>query len=132
MRLPLLLVCEDNGLGISVESPDGWVAAALGSRPGLRYTAADGCDLAATYDAAAEAVEWIREHRRPAVLHLSMVRLMGHAGADAEVAYRSLNALPIPFVEAVDVSNALLFLASDEARYITGITLPVDAGYAVK
>jgi (+)-trans-carveol dehydrogenase len=51
---------------------------------------------------------------------------------DAEVVYRSLNALPIPYVEPVDISNALLFLASDEARYITGITLPVDAGYAVK
>jgi (+)-trans-carveol dehydrogenase len=37
-------------------------------------------------------------------------------------------ALPIPWVEAVDISNALLFLASDEARYITGVPLPVDAG----
>jgi 2-oxoisovalerate dehydrogenase E1 component len=89
IRLPLLLICEDNGLGISVPSPDGWVAAALGSRPGIRYSAADGSDLAATYDAAAEAVAFVRENRRPAVLHLSMVRLMGHAGADAEVAYRS-------------------------------------------
>jgi 2-oxoisovalerate dehydrogenase E1 component len=89
VRLPLLLVCEDNGLGISVPSPADWVATTLRSRPGLRYTAADGCDLAAAYDAAVEAVTWVRENRRPAVLHLSMVRLMGHAGADAEVAYRS-------------------------------------------
>ncbi len=87
--VPLLLICEDNGLGISVPSPDGWVADTLRSRPGLRYTAADGCDLAATYDAAVEAIGFVRRERRPAVLHLSMVRLMGHAGADAEVAYRS-------------------------------------------
>jgi SDR family mycofactocin-dependent oxidoreductase len=40
----------------------------------------------------------------------------------------SLNALPIPWVEPRDISNAVLFLASDEARYITGVTLPVDAG----
>jgi NAD(P)-dependent dehydrogenase (short-subunit alcohol dehydrogenase family) len=33
---------------------------------------------------------------------------------------------------AVDISNAVLFLASDEARYITGVTLPVDAGFLVK
>jgi SDR family mycofactocin-dependent oxidoreductase len=39
-----------------------------------------------------------------------------------------LNALPIPWVESVDISNAVLWLASDEARYVTGITLPVDAG----
>ena len=42
------------------------------------------------------------------------------------------NALPIPWVESVDVSDAVLFLASDEARYITGVTLPVDAGYFLK
>jgi 2-oxoisovalerate dehydrogenase E1 component len=88
-RIPLLLICEDNGLGVSVPSPDGWVAAMLDSRPGLRYTAADGCDLVATFDAASEAADWVRRERRPAVLHLSTVRLMGHAGADAEVAYRS-------------------------------------------
>jgi SDR family mycofactocin-dependent oxidoreductase len=36
--------------------------------------------------------------------------------------------LPIDWVESIDVSNALLFLASDEARYITGVALPIDAG----
>ncbi|GGM88378.1 thiamine pyrophosphate-dependent enzyme [Dactylosporangium sucinum] len=89
IKLPLLFVCEDNGLGISVRSPDGWVTAALQSRPGLRYYAADGTDSAATYDRTAEAAAWVRRYRRPAVLHLSTVRLMGHAGADAEMAYRS-------------------------------------------
>ncbi len=88
-RLPILFVCEDNGIGISVRSPVGWVAAVLKTRPGLRYNAADGCDLPAAYDAASEAASWVRRERRPAVLHLSMVRLMGHGGADVEVAYRS-------------------------------------------
>jgi SDR family mycofactocin-dependent oxidoreductase len=45
---------------------------------------------------------------------------------------QELNALPIPWVEPRDISNALLFLASDEARYITGVTLPVDAGAVIK
>jgi NAD(P)-dependent dehydrogenase (short-subunit alcohol dehydrogenase family) len=40
----------------------------------------------------------------------------------------SMNMLAIPWVEPVDVANACLFLASDEARYITSVTLPVDAG----
>ena len=88
--MPVLFVCEDNGLGVSVKSPDGWVADVLRSRPGLRYTSADGCDIEATFHAAREAAAWVRDHRRPAVLHLSVVRLMGHAGADAEVAYRSV------------------------------------------
>ncbi|HJY94618.1 MAG TPA: mycofactocin-coupled SDR family oxidoreductase [Streptosporangiaceae bacterium] len=46
--------------------------------------------------------------------------------------FQALNALPIPWVEPVDISNAVLFLASDEARYITGVPLPVDAGFMVK
>jgi (+)-trans-carveol dehydrogenase len=47
---------------------------------------------------------------------------------DFAPASQAMNALPIPWVESRDVSNALLFLASDEARYITGVALPVDAG----
>ncbi|GAA3772654.1 thiamine pyrophosphate-dependent enzyme [Micromonospora maritima] len=89
LRVPVLFVCEDNGLGISVRSPEGWVAATLRSRPGIRYFAADGTDVVASYRVAAEAADWVRRHRRPAVLHLDTVRLMGHAGADAETAYRS-------------------------------------------
>jgi NAD(P)-dependent dehydrogenase (short-subunit alcohol dehydrogenase family) len=43
-----------------------------------------------------------------------------------------LNALPLPWVEPIDISNAVLWLASDEARYVTGVTLPVDAGFCAK
>ena len=116
VRLPLLLVCEDNALGISVPSPDGWVATALRSRPGLRYTAADGCDLAATYDAATEAAAWVREHRRPAVLHLSTVRLMGHAGADAEVAYRTAEDIARDLDRDPLVATARLLVAAGVAE----------------
>ncbi|WP_028921810.1 mycofactocin-coupled SDR family oxidoreductase [Pseudonocardia acaciae] len=47
---------------------------------------------------------------------------------DAEPIMKSINALPVPYLEAAEVSNAVLWLASDEARYVTGVTLPVDAG----
>jgi len=50
----------------------------------------------------------------------------------AVLAFETVNALPVPWVEPADISNAVLFLASDEARYITGVTLPVDAGSLVK
>ena len=88
LPLPLLLVCEDNGLGISVRTPPGWVAAALSGRPGLRYARADGTDPAAVYDAAAELAAHVRERRSPAVLHLETVRIGGHAGSDVEAGYR--------------------------------------------
>jgi (+)-trans-carveol dehydrogenase len=51
---------------------------------------------------------------------------------DAVDSFEAMNVLPLRWVEPVDVSNALLFLACDEARYITGVALPVDAGYAIK
>lgn len=51
---------------------------------------------------------------------------------DAADVFVTVNALPVKWVEAIDVSNALLFLASDEARYITGVALPVDAGCTIK
>ena len=43
-----------------------------------------------------------------------------------------MNGLPRPWVESVDVANAIVFLVSDEARYITGAALPIDAGPVVK
>ncbi len=46
--------------------------------------------------------------------------------------FLSLNTLPVPWIESVDISNAVLFLSSDEARYVTGVAFPVDAGAFVK
>jgi (+)-trans-carveol dehydrogenase len=51
---------------------------------------------------------------------------------DVEPVYRSLNVLPVAWVEPEDIANAVVFLASEEGRYITGVALPVDAGYALK
>lgn len=51
---------------------------------------------------------------------------------DALERFASVHLLPIPFVDPVDVSNAVLWLASDEARYVTGVALPVDAGCLVR
>ncbi|WP_328466685.1 transketolase [Actinoplanes sp. NBC_00393] len=87
LSLPLLLICEDNGPGNA--DPEAWTAAALRGRPGLRYSFADGCDLASAYDAAVEAVDFVRRERRPALLHLSTVHLLGQApdpepGADLD------------------------------------------------
>jgi SDR family mycofactocin-dependent oxidoreductase len=46
--------------------------------------------------------------------------------------FETLHPLPVPYVDPVDISNAILFLVSDEARYVTGVTLPVDAGYTIR
>jgi SDR family mycofactocin-dependent oxidoreductase len=51
---------------------------------------------------------------------------------DPSLSNAMANALPVPMVEPVDVSNAICWLVSDDARYVTGVTLPVDAGFTNK
>jgi 2-oxoisovalerate dehydrogenase E1 component len=88
LPVPILFVCEDNGLGISVPTPAGWIESAYGSRPGLRYLRADGADPLTAWPVISEAVDSVRGCRRPAFLHLDTVRFGGHAGSDAEISYR--------------------------------------------
>ena len=87
--LPLLFVCEDNGIGISVKTPDGWVEVSMRHRPGLKYFSANGLDLFETFAVAQEAADYVRSRRKPAFLHLKTVRLYGHAGADIPTTYLS-------------------------------------------
>ena len=89
LPLPLLFVCEDNGLGISVRTPAGWIESAYGNRPHLRYVSVDGTDPEAVLAATAGLGEWVRTRRQPGFLHLRTVRFGGHAGTDVEVAYRT-------------------------------------------
>lgn len=89
LKLPLLFVCEDNGLGISLRSPPDWVAERARALPHLRLFHARGWNLDQTYQAARQAVTYCRTTRRPAFLHLECVRLLGHAGSDVDSAYRS-------------------------------------------
>lgn len=51
---------------------------------------------------------------------------------DCEAVMLGLNLLPVKWVEAIDISNAVAWLCSDQARYVTGVALPVDAGYVTK
>ena len=97
---PVLFVCEDNGIGISVKTPDGWVARNFRDRPDLDYFHADGLDLAGGYGQVQQAVEHCRRTRRPTFLHLRTTRIMGHAGTDFEIEWRSLQELCA--VEATD------------------------------
>jgi len=89
LPLPLLFVCEDNGIGISVRSPSGWVESALRGRPALLYERAPGDDPELVLETAQDLAERVRAERRPGVLHLRTVRYLSHAGADVESAYRT-------------------------------------------
>jgi 2-oxoisovalerate dehydrogenase E1 component len=90
---PVLFVCEDNGIGISVKTPSGWIARNFADRKDLDYFYADGLDLAEGYADVARAVEHCRSTRRPTFLHLKTMRVMGHAGTDFEIEWRSIEEL---------------------------------------
>lgn len=87
--VPVLFLCEDNGIGVSVRTPDGWVEARMRAMPKMTYVYADGRDLSHAYEATKRAVETCRKSRSPVFLHLACERVWGHAGSDADGEYRS-------------------------------------------
>lgn len=101
--MPILFVCEDNGIGISTPTPDGWVNANFAHRPGLKYFSCNGLDIVETARVAKEAAAYVRARRKPAFLHVQTVRLYGHAGSDIELNYRSKKE-----VEAAEANDPLL------------------------
>jgi 2-oxoisovalerate dehydrogenase E1 component len=86
--MPILFLCEDNGIGISVDTPPRWIEDVWGDAAHLAYLLAEG-EIDEVYDAAATAVARCRERRAPVFLHLRCVRLWGHAGSDVETTYRT-------------------------------------------
>jgi 2-oxoisovalerate dehydrogenase E1 component len=88
LPMPIVFVCEDNETGISVPTPERWIADTFARMEHLRYAVADG-EIDEVWDAVAGAVRYVRGSRKPAFVHLRTVRLWGHAGSDAEHVYRS-------------------------------------------
>ncbi len=119
--LPLLLVCEDNGLGISTRTPPGWIETLFADAPGLEYCTDDGEDPVVCLRTARAAVELARDHKVPVLLHLSCVRLGGHAGSDVETAYRTSSEITTDLLRdpVAATMRALVVrgvLAADEVR----------------
>lgn len=106
LPMPIIFLCEDNGIGISVRTPGGWIEANFSQRPALHYIQCDGVDLADALRGCEEAVHYARSRRRPVFLHMRTVRLMGHAGADVEPSYSALD-----LIEANEAQDPLLHSA---------------------
>jgi 2-oxoisovalerate dehydrogenase E1 component len=106
LPMPIVFICEDNGIGISVRTPGGWIEANFAHRPALHYIQCDGADLNDAMRRCAEAVNYARSRRRPVFLHMRTVRLMGHAGADVEASYSAL-----ANIEAAEAQDPLLHSA---------------------
>lgn len=114
--MPLVFVCEDNDIGISVRTPRGWIAANYSARPGLHYIACDGTDIADAMRGCHAAVNYARKRRKPVFLHMKTVRLMGHAGADIEAKYRPLSEVETSEREDPLIKTAAYVLQSGVMR----------------
>lgn len=99
---PILFICEDNGIGISVETPRNWIRDSYSNRPHLKYFEADG-EMDEIWDVAEEAIRCCRQMRAPVFLHLYTTRLWGHAGTDVETTYRTMQE-----IEAGEARDPLL------------------------
>jgi 2-oxoisovalerate dehydrogenase E1 component len=131
LPVPILFVCEDNGFGISVATPGGWIEAAYGSRPGLTYLDADGSDPAAAWPVIKNGVDAVRDQRRPVFLHLRTVRFGGHAGSDAEISYRKPRDIEVdyardPLLATASGLRAMGASAADIVACYDGIRHEID------
>jgi 2-oxoisovalerate dehydrogenase E1 component len=106
LPMPVIFLCEDNGIGISVRTPGGWIEANYSQRPALHYIQCDGVDLFDAMRGCEEAVHYARSRRKPVFLHMRTVRLMGHAGADVEASYAAMEQ-----IEANEAQDPLLHSA---------------------
>jgi 2-oxoisovalerate dehydrogenase E1 component len=101
-RVPIVFLCEDNGIGISVETPQNWIRDNFSALPHLAYVELSGT-LDEIWDGGASAISRCRNTRTPVFVHLHTVRLWGHAGTDVETSYR-----PLAEIEAAEARDPLL------------------------
>ncbi|MGB5078171.1 MAG: thiamine pyrophosphate-dependent enzyme, partial [Sphingorhabdus sp.] len=106
LPMPIIFLCEDNGIGISVRTPQGWIEANFAHRPALEYIQCDGADLNDALRGCEAAVSHARTRRKPVFLHMRTVRLMGHAGADVEASYSAL-----AHIESAEAQDPLMHTA---------------------
>jgi 2-oxoisovalerate dehydrogenase E1 component len=99
---PIIFVCEDNGIGISVETPRDWIRDSFSNQPHLAYYEADG-EIDTVWETAKTAIDFCRRKRHPVFLHLRTARLWGHAGTDVETTYRTVEE-----IEAAEARDPLL------------------------
>lgn len=105
-HVPIVFICEDNGIGISVPTHPNWIENQFSGKVGMKYIQTNGLDLIDLQLKTSQAVTYCRSNRHPVFLHMKTVRLMGHAGSDIETGYMSQEELI-----SVERQDPLLFSA---------------------
>ena len=105
-HVPIVFICEDNGLGISVPTENNWIEKNYSNRIGIKYLQTDGLNLIDLYIKTIQAESFCRKNRKPVFLHMKTIRLMGHAGSDIELGYKTLDE-----IESIEFNDPLLHSA---------------------
>ena len=92
-HVPIVFICEDNGLGISVPTQANWIEENFINRNYIEYIKTDGLNVIDLFNKTLIAEQACRSKRKPVFLHMKTVRLMGHAGSDVELGYQSIKDL---------------------------------------
>ena len=115
---PILFVCEDNRIGISTQTPSGWIKDRFATMSDLSYFEAQGSVVDA-WNTVEAAINHCRTARKPVFLQLHTVRLFGHAGSDVETTYRSWQE-----IAEIEADDPLLAFAKE--LIATGAATPED------
>ena len=105
-HVPIIFICEDNGTGISVSTDKKWIEQNFNNRQDIHYIQTDGLHLIDLIIKSRKVENDCRMNRSPIFLHMKTVRLMGHAGSDVEMGYRTLSE-----IEATEFNDPLLHSA---------------------
>ncbi|HSX20637.1 MAG TPA: thiamine pyrophosphate-dependent enzyme [Gammaproteobacteria bacterium] len=106
LPLPIIFLCEDNGIGISVPTLDAWIANNIMNRANMQYLQCDGLNFCDVYKQAVHAADIARNQKVPVFLHMRTVRLLGHAGSDIEAHYRTQDE-----ISAIEAKDPLIYSA---------------------
>ncbi|EHB59259.1 3-oxoacyl-(acyl-carrier-protein) reductase [Mycolicibacterium rhodesiae JS60] len=137
VTVPKLVEAGNGGAVVLTSSTAGLKAQSAGTLGGLAYTAAKhgvvGIMRCLAKDLAPHSIRVNSVHPTGVATPMIMNETIGELfAAKPELAQTLANPMPVPVVEPIDISNAIAWLVSDAARYVTGITLPVDAGFMVQ
>ena len=115
-HVPIIFICEDNGLGISVPTDLKWIEKSFSRKYGIKYVSVDGLDIFDLIYTTRKLEKECRLNRRPIFLHMKTERLMGHAGSDIELGYKSLDQIemaekndPLLHTARIFIENNILF-----------------------
>ncbi|MBL7665849.1 MAG: hypothetical protein JNM93_12005 [Bacteriovoracaceae bacterium] len=126
LPLPIVFVCEDNGIGISVQTPTDWVRSSRQNSPAIKYFECNGLDLINAFQVTNEAFDYARRYSRPVFLRFKTIRLMGHAGSDIENVYRNLKDMEAQEKNDPILRSAQMLIGNEILTHETVLTMYLD------